>query len=150
MHVAIDPGATGSIAWLEGQHLIEVRDLPVAKVNGRSVLMPAALAEMLREPGRMPDRAIVERMASRPSDGKVAAFALGRNFGMLQGVLAAMGIPVELVTPAKWKGAMKLSQDKGASRSMAMELWPGAAREFMRVKDDGRAEAALLGRWGAA
>lgn len=147
MHIAIDPGAAGAIAWMEAEHLIEVRDLPVAKVNGRSELLPAALANMLRD--RMPAWAIVERMAARPTDGRVGAFALGRNYGSLLGVLAALAIPVELVSPSKWKSALRLSADKSASRAMAMQLWPGAAPHFARVRDDGRAEAALLGRYGA-
>ena len=38
---------------------------------------------------------------------------------------------------------------KAASRGMATELFPDFADQFRRVKDDGRAEAALIARYGA-
>ena len=43
--------------------------------------------------------------------------------------------------------ALGLSADKGVSRRRAIELWPDHRKAFERVKDDGRAEAALLAWW---
>jgi hypothetical protein len=51
------------------------------------------------------------------------------------------------VTPTKWKRALGLGADKGDSRRRAMETWPYMASKFARVKDDGRAEAALIAWW---
>lgn len=150
MITGIDPGAAGAIAFLTDEgHLIEVRDLPVQKINGRSVLMPSILAAMLREPNRMPVHCFLERVATRPGEGAVGAFSFGCGFGMLQGVLAALGVPVTLVTPAAWKKHHRLPADKGAARLRAAQLWPGLAANFALVKSDGRAEAALLGLYGA-
>jgi crossover junction endodeoxyribonuclease RuvC len=39
---------------------------------------------------------------------------------------------------------MHLSADKGESRRRATQLFPDYADQWTRVKDDGRAEAALL------
>jgi crossover junction endodeoxyribonuclease RuvC len=148
MMIGCDPGIHGAIAWLSDDgHLIEVRDLPVAKANGKSELMPAALADMLRE--RPATHAFVERVASRPGAGVASSFNFGRGYGQIEGVLAALGVPVTLVTPAKWKAALRLPADKSAARLRAAQLWPGLAGTFARVKDDGRAEAALLGLYGA-
>lgn len=150
MIVGIDPGASGAIAWLSTDgHLIEVHDLPVQKINGRSELMPSVLGAMLRRPFREPVHAYLERVHVKPTDGKVGAFSFGRNFGMIEGVLAALAVPVTLITPGKWKGGLRLAADKGASRHRAAQLWPGAAAQFARVKDDGRAEAALIGHYAA-
>ena len=148
MICAVDPGLSGAIAWLDyGGHLIEVRDLPVAKANGKSELMPAALADMLRE--RPATHAFVERVAARPGAGVSGMFNFGRGYGQIEGVLAALGVPVTLVTPSKWKAALRLPADKSAARLRAAQLWPGLAGTFSRVKDDGRAESALLGLYGA-
>jgi crossover junction endodeoxyribonuclease RuvC len=148
MIIGCDPGIHGAIAWLsDAGHLIEVRDLPVAKANGKSELMPAALADMLRE--RPATHAFVERVAARPGAGVSGMFNFGRNFGQIEGVLAALGVPVSLVAPSKWKAALRLPADKSAARLRAAQLWPGLAGTFARVKDDGRAEAALLGLYGA-
>lgn len=124
-------------------------DLPVQKVNGRSVLMPAVLAAMLTADGRGPAHAYLERVATRPGEGHVGAFAFGRSFGMLEGVLAALGIAMTLITPGEWKKAHRIPADKGAARARAAQLWPGLAGTFSRVKDDGRAEAALIALHGA-
>jgi crossover junction endodeoxyribonuclease RuvC len=63
--------------------------------------------------------------------------------------LAIYQIPHQLVTAAKWKKYFNLSQDKGISRRLASERFPHDAEQFSRVKDDGRAEAALLALYAA-
>lgn len=145
--VGIDPGAQGAIAWVsEGGRLIEVRDLPYTKGEG---LMPAVLADWLHGAARRPVHAFVERVAARPGAGVSGMFNFGRGYGQIEGVLAALGVPVTLVTPTKWKGALRIPADKSASRARAAQLWPGLAGTFARAKDDGRAEAALIGLFGA-
>jgi hypothetical protein len=58
-------------------------------------------------------------------------------------------MPVQMVSPATWKRKAGVPSDKNGARVMASRYWPGAAEQFRRVKDDGRAEAALLARWAA-
>ncbi len=147
MIVGIDPGASGAVAWMTDEgYLIETRDLPHIKGQG---MQPAVLASWFREPGRMPVHAFVEKVASRPGQGVVSVFTFGRAFGTLEGILGALEIPITMVTPGKWKGHFGLSSDKNASRARASQLWPGLAGTFARVKDDGRAEAALIALFGA-
>ena len=148
MIVGIDPGATGAVAWVTDHgHLIEVSDLPhVAKVG----LLPAVFATMLRGGDREPiTHAFVERVASRPGAGVAGMFNFGRDYGQILGVLAALDIPVTLVTPQVWKRSLSVPADKSAARARAAQLWPGLAGTFARVKDDGRAEAALIALYGA-
>lgn len=146
--IGIDPGIQGAVAWVSpAGHLIEVADLPVQKIKGRSVLMPAVLAAMLAK--RPPAHAYLEKVGTRPGEGAVGAFSFGRGVGMIEGVLAALGVPMTPVTPNEWKREQRLTADKGAARARAAQLWPGLAGQFMRVKDDGRAEAALIARHGA-
>lgn len=148
MIAGVDPGSAGAIAWLDDNgHLIEVRDLPVVKGTG---LQPAVLASWLREPNRLPIHLFLERVAARPGAGVSGMFNFGCGYGQIQGVAAALGIPVTLVTPAKWKGHLRVPADKSAARFRASQLWPGAAASFARVKDDGRAEAAMIGLFGSS
>ena len=147
MIVGIDPGMAGAIAWLDDfGRLIEVRDLPVIKGAG---LMPNALALWLVEDGRRPHHAWIERVAARPGAGVSGMFNFGRGYGQIEGVCAALGIAVDLVSPAVWKRALRVPADKSASRARAAQLWPGLAGTFVRVRDDGRAEAAMIGLYGA-
>lgn len=90
----------------------------------------------------------MEAVSSSPQMGVSSAFAFGEGFGIVKGVLAALGVPLVLVPPAKWKRDLGLNQSKDGSRAKAIARWPGHSNEFKRVKDDGRAEAALIASWG--
>jgi crossover junction endodeoxyribonuclease RuvC len=67
---------------------------------------------------------------------------------MIEGVAAGMRIPYSLVIPQTWKKALGVPADKNAARARACQLFPNMASKFARVKDDGRAEAALIALFG--
>lgn len=148
--IGIDPGLTGAIAVLRGQELQEVFDIPVVPVRwgvkSRMEISPASLFAALA--GIHDVQAVVlEEVSASPQMGATSAFRFGQGYGCVQGVVAACGYRLEMVRPAMWKKAMSLSRDKGVSRSLAMRLWPDQSELFARVKDDGRAEAALMAEW---
>lgn len=152
MILGIDPGASGALAWMtDDGHLIEVDDLPTVQVEvgktKRTRLVPSALASVLRQ--RKVVHAFLEDVGPMPRDGAVQSFNLGRSFGQIEACLAALGISYTLVRPQAWKKDLRLTKDKAASRARACQLWPGAADSFRRVKDDGRAEAALIALHGS-
>jgi crossover junction endodeoxyribonuclease RuvC len=93
-------------------------------------------------------QAFVEYVGARPGEGAVGAFAFGRSRGVVEGVLGACGVPVTFLTPPVWKRAVGIppgkDRAKDDARSEAIRRWPGQAALFARVKDDGRAEAALI------
>src|SRR3546814_829098 len=136
-----DPGGRGAVALLDDEgRLLEVHDMPY--VDGH-VLAPQ-LAAVVSVGGVT--HALVERAQSMPGQGVASVFRYGPGYGVILGVLGALQVSSELVSPAVWKRAAGLSQAKGASRRRAVELWPAHAALFARVKDDGRAEAALVAR----
>jgi crossover junction endodeoxyribonuclease RuvC len=75
---------------------------------------------------------------------------LGIDIGVvgIEGVLAAAGLPIAFLTPRTWKRLVGIPPGKDgakdAARSEAIRRWPQHAALFARVKDDGRAEAALI------
>lgn len=79
-----------------------------------------------------------------PKQGVASMFRFGENFGAVQMAVAGHGYEYHYVTPMMWKKHFRLSKNKGASRSLAMQRFPDNADLFSRVKDDGRAEAALI------
>jgi crossover junction endodeoxyribonuclease RuvC len=90
---------------------------------------------------------VIERVGAMPGQGVTSMFNFGYGAGVIEGICAALFIPYFHVLPQTWKRQMGIGADKTACREMAQKLWPGAADRFKRVKDDGRADAALLGRW---
>ena len=145
--VGIDPGMTGALAILDGDNqLLAIYDLPFIgkRLNG------SLLQTYLLEHHSQHRHAWVEESQSFPGQGVASAFNYGTGYGTILGVLAATQIPYRMVRPAIWKKAVQLGRDKTDSRRRATELWPAHADQFQRVKDDGRAEAALIALYGAA
>ena len=143
--LGVDPGVNGAMAVLEGDRLVDLVDMPTLEdgPKGRRTINAPLVASALAL--HHFDRAFVEKVGTRPGEGAVGAFAFGRGLGVLHGALAALDVPVVNVTPQAWKKFHGLSNEaKDASRSKAIALWPAWAQAFARVKDDGRAEAALI------
>ena len=91
--------------------------------------------------------AYLEKVHAMPGQGVTSMFNFGMGYGSIQGILAAAGIPVKLVTPQEWKkyhGLIRM--DKDCARLLAQRLYPQAS--LARKKDIGRADAMLIGDYG--
>jgi crossover junction endodeoxyribonuclease RuvC len=87
--------------------------------------------------------------------GVTSAFQFGRGYGAVEGVIAALGWPVEYVTPQKWKNALNVPTEKDDARARACQLLPLDAEHwtprrgvFDKDQASGRAEAALIALYG--
>ena len=150
--LGVDPGATGALALYDRDlNALAVVDMPnalvrVGKARRRQISetwLAAAIATLA------PDCAWIERVHALPRQGVTSSFSFGVAYGLVRGVLAALQVPVHLVTPNEWKRALRLGSDKNEARLIAARLFPGNAQQFSRVRDDGRAEAALLALFGS-
>jgi hypothetical protein len=142
---AIDPGVTGAIAEFRGGELAVIHD-PGPRGLGRG------LASLIWRVPFVP-LVVVEQVNGMPGQSGPAAFNFGQGYGELLGVCVARGVEPVLVRPSVWKAALGLRrgvltqrQFNALSLEKARALWPDATW-FTRVKDEGRAEAALLGHW---
>lgn len=144
--LGVDIGTKGALALLDANGaLLQVADMPILRdgPKGRPAVNAPLLAELVYR--WHAGHAFVETVGARPGEGAVGAFAFGRSRGVVEGVLGACGVPAAHISPASWKRAAGLSQaSKDAARSEAIRRWPAHAALFARVKDDGRAEAALI------
>jgi len=146
----IDPGFTGAIAlyWPDTGKL-EVHDMPVMKnPKGKTIINPHGVLDVLANEGGK-SLAVIEQVGAMPGQGVSSMWRFGQGVGHLEMACAACKLPLKYVTPATWKKHFNLSRDKGVSRGVAMQRFPDQAQQFSRVKDDGRAEAALIALYGA-
>lgn len=145
--VGIDPGLTGAIAaYMPATYGLTVIDVPevdgAVDVRRLLGLWPLPLAKV----------AAIERVGAMPKQGVSSAFNFGHTTGILCALAHARSYDVIQVTPQQWKFGVGLKSNpehdkkarKNASRQRAIELFPQHAQLFQRVKDDGRAEAALM------
>lgn len=132
--LAIDPGASGGLAW-SATAGGEVQILSMPKTEGE-------VAEHLREivtaaGGSGNVTAYMEQVGGyvRTEGGQPgsAMFKFGRGYGFLLGVCAALCVSVELVTPQRWQKGMAAGVRAGLSRAdwkrklkaQAERLFPG-------------------------
>jgi crossover junction endodeoxyribonuclease RuvC len=148
----IDPGKTGALAILHPDGSAEFFDVPTVKLKGK--IKPAwslwARQWCMALDMALPDMVVIEDIAARPGQGVTSMFTFGRTLGFVHGLVqATTSCPVHFVTPSVWKAKLGLqNSDKGASREKCSNLYPSTAPHLGRVKDDGRAEAALLAHYG--
>lgn len=147
--MAIDPGLSGAIAVFDGENLIDIVDTPVHSLvrnnKTKRQISASGLAAIFRD--YKPGHVIVEKVSAMPGQGVTSMFSFGRSYGVIEGILAAFEIPATYVMPSVWTKAIGRGLGKDASRARACELYPSHQKSFARVKDDGRADAVLIGAW---
>jgi crossover junction endodeoxyribonuclease RuvC len=150
--IGIDPGLSGAIAVINGNDDLIIFDMPTMTVerNGKAKRQVSAsvLAQILKTAKSDDCHVFVEKVSAMAGQGVTSVFSFGRSFGMIEGILAALHMPVTYVAPATWVKAVHRGAGKDASRSRAMELFPNNQADFKRVKDDGRSDASLIAYWG--
>lgn len=153
--LGVDPGASGALVLMRAPQdaivtLHSVCDMPVLKirrgktdkseVDGYALERFFCLSQI--------DVAFVEQVGGITGQSASAAFNFGRSAGIVEGWLKGRCVRVEFVAPGTWRRALHVNPGKDGSRALATRLWPSFAKEFARVKDDGRAEAALIAEYG--
>jgi hypothetical protein len=146
--IGIDPGLSGAIAAIKPSGSIELHDCPVLKVGKKNTYNPAGMAMLLRQYQESYPLLLVglEKVHSMPGQGVSSTFCFGEGFGVWLGILAALNLPHELITPQAWKKSMMNGQvkDKDASRLVAMRLFPEVGNRLELKKHHGRADALLI------
>ena len=139
IYIGIDPGAKGGYAYImDGVPKAFPWDDTFFAHDMRCLVN-------IRDEGLV---AAVEKVGARPGQGTVSMFNFGKNAGYIEGVLSALGIPYQLVPPAKWKKDFSLiGKNKAASIAVCRKLFPELdlkRTERCRTDSDGKAEATLL------
>lgn len=144
MILGIDPGKTGALAVLGDE--LKVFDVPC--IGGKPDFV--AWAGLWNTYLPWASHIWVEEVHAMPGQGVSSMFDFGRSYGFVIGLVASAGVPFSFVRPNVWKPAVGIPNGsaKGASRLRAKQLFPGVDY-FDRAKDDGRADAALIGYYGA-
>ena len=150
--LGIDCGLSGALCLYSSGEPLIIFDMPTHEItkNGKKKkqIDTYALGKFIDTHGLNVEKSIIEMPSAMPGQGVTSSWNFGLNVGIMLGVIAANFIPMQLVAPATWKKAMKLSKDKDASRLRASQMAPHEAHNWTRVKDDGRAESFLLAVWG--
>ena len=164
----IDPGINGAAALIDAAYFSQAPekmtvgdaiDMPTIGESTKREIDVLALVKWLKH--WQPDHVYLEYVNAMPSipgpDGKrrdmgaASAFKMGLVVGQIRTCVVGCKIPFTLVTSGKWKKAAGLSggaRNKEASRQLAMRLFPECHNLLARKRDEARAEALLIARYG--
>ena len=125
--IAIDPGVSGGIAWRTTWGEVGARKMP--ETDGDMV----QLLTGLHAPGAGATLWVEEipkfTGTNIPSS---SMFVLARNFGVIEGIAMAMGMPVRRVKPAAWQKPLGLGTARacGSKAEWKNKLKAEAQRRF--------------------
>lgn len=160
IYIGIDPGSLGFISVDKGDG---IRDFCSLKDNN-----PADVSLFLKNVKTLSEGNCVccmEEIHAVFGSSAKATFSFGECFGMLQGILVALGIPFHLVSPKIWQKEIWITQDKvfkskngkksvdnkPTSINAARRLFPDI--DFRRTDkcknvDDNKCDATLICEYG--
>ena len=135
--IAVDPGKNGALAWVcngAPPSVAKIAINPLDVVDQIHLLpdlpafKPGAVVCFFEE---------VSGYAGKAQPGS-AMFRFGRQVGVVEGVLASMGVQVRKIGPQKWQKALSAlsrpgeekSAHKRRLRALALELYPFLSRQI--------------------
>lgn len=90
-------------------------------------------------------KAIIEKVHSMPGQGVSSSFKFGQNYGFLKGILTALSIPYEEVTPQRWMKYYGMKKNKEESKTeWKRRLRQRAEQLFPNVKITANTADAIL------
>jgi len=113
--IGIDPGKKGGISFLnEGSTQKSV----IFKMPETELGIPTAIRSVFTSSdlALIHGKAIIEKVHAFPGQGVTSMFTFGQGYGFLRGVLVALAIPFEEVTPQKWQKYFGLSKKKNETQ----------------------------------
>ena len=150
--MGIDVGFSGAIATIENGDAWAMV-MPLVNQGGKNHLDLHRLAIEIRNIG--PDMVVIEKQWARPISGKTQCFNLGLQFGAIQGIIVALRLPYQLVTPQKWKKSILIGYDKSDKSGAVLYV----QRKYPKVNlletprcrkpHDGMADAICLAEYGS-
>ena len=149
--IGIDPGINGAICFFKNGTVIDLLDMPTmsvgkknkSQVNGSQIFNE--VKKVTLNENKKEVLAVIEQVSAMPGQGVTSMFNFGQSFGVLKGVFSAMQIPMDFVTPVKWKKFFNLiNTNKDSSGTKAIEIFPYISSKLSRKKDANKADAILI------
>jgi crossover junction endodeoxyribonuclease RuvC len=143
--LAIDPGKEGGIAYSRHGETIAI-PMPLAGKVIDFVTIASLVADI------EPDWMVLEKQGARPGQGVVSMFTIGQGYGALIGIAAGLKIPLEIVTPQRWKKEVLdgTAKDKDAAIAYCRRVFPtvNLVPRGCRKPSDGMADALCIFEYG--
>jgi len=118
--VGIDPGIGGAVVILDQDgEMSRCMRTPIIIEAGKKNYDLQLMREVLRGAHHDAEKSGgsvlvgIEKVHTLPRDGRVGAFRFGMGFGIWLGILSALFIPYEEITPQRWQARMLAGLPRG-------------------------------------
>lgn len=129
--IGIDPGINGGMVCLDQAGNIRRKTvMPIIKVGTKNKLDPRGIIDWFKQCFTEEEIRIVAIEEQRPmhKQGITSTFSIGRGYGILEGIVAALDIPYELIRAVDWQREMFRGFPKGKTKELsvrvAQQLYP--------------------------
>jgi crossover junction endodeoxyribonuclease RuvC len=156
--IGIDNGLDGGIVAIASDGLLISSVTPTLGTGKRSYdvqHMADTLRDVVDANAGGDCMAFLERAQAMPGQGVSSMFSIGFGFGIWQGLLTALRVPFEIVSPRKWQNEMFVginrTDTKAASALVAQRLRPDVdwrASPRCRKPHDGLTDAYCIAEYG--
>ena len=149
--IGIDPGISGSICFFDDGKILDVIEMPTMndgkknkkQVNGSQIFNE--ISKRIDTLEKKQIKVVIEQVSAMPGQGVTSMFNFGQSFGVLKGIFSAMQIPMDFISPVKWKKHYNLiNTQKDSSRTKAIEFFPYISSKLSKKKDANKADAILI------
>lgn len=154
IYLGVDPGKQGGFAAIvptqTGPCVYDAMPMPLSGDEIDAV----TLADLVKSHKKAGEGmvAIVEKVGAMPKQGLSSTFTFGKGYGIILGVMAALNVRVELVTPQRWKKVILdgTAKDKAAAIAYCRRAWSSAGLipRGCRMPHDGIADAICIAAYG--
>lgn len=160
IYLGIDNGVNGGLAAChDGGQIVKITPMPTIKVVGpkgnRNEYNIPAIIDWLNQFRNNTKMVILEKAQPFPGMGAHQTFVNAKNFGIMEGLIVALGFPYMIVHPKTWQKkmfeGMPKQDTKQASMATAIRLFPATkfiANDKSTKLHDGMSDAALMAYYG--
>lgn len=123
MWIGIDPGVSGFVVFLSSMQ-VQVQASPTKTDQNWHIIIESLSSARAR--GYTIKTAAIEKVHSFPAQGVRSVFTFGESFGKAQGILLALKVPFQMVSPARWMAefSFPVGATKRDHAEVAKHLFP--------------------------
>lgn len=151
--LGIDNGYDGALVCISGKSVAKTIMPAITVKDSKREYDVNAIVKFITLAA--PDHVFVERAQAMPGQGVSSMFSIGKGYGIMLGILAALQVQHTIVHPKTWQKTMfrdcPKSDTKAMSAIVCKRLFPQfdwKASERCKNVHDGLTDAALIAEYG--
>ena len=146
--IGIDPGLSGALVVInEKSEVVDFTLMPSMSMNSKNIVNTLLLTDWIKDIQSISQGAfaVLESVHAMAGQGVSSSFNFGRSFGAIEGVLGALKVPYQYVSPQKWKKiAGVIGKDKDEPRGILMRKFPQWKELHFKGKGQALADAYFI------